>query len=319
MEGFVTVALQTITDVKYDVEVKEMSKIEVLKNELYRTTGIRNKIRLLKNKEELSDGKLLRDYKIEDGNVIQMLIVPSETININVSVLKKGNVSLEASDNDTIEDLREKLTAKEYCLGSAPRVYDFYYQSHKLDSNKPLHFYGLSEGSNIDLKCHSAKMKLVLVNAQLFVKVRILEFRGTDTIEDVANKVTKVVGEVEGTDIQNDDLVLFHSPKSSSETCNELDCEALTLNDYQITPYDQLMYIRYNIPKWDCADIEYEGRQQRIYDIESEESVCSLMLKIQDQFGVPVAKQKLTIPGMKEPTPNKKIPTLKNISLERLE
>ena len=119
MEGFITAILQTITDVKYNVKVDAMSKVEALKDELYRTTQIRNKIRLLKDKEELQDGKLLRDYNIADGTVIQVLIIPYEVIQIKIKVFKKGDVTLEVRDNDTIEDLREKLTAKKYCLGSA--------------------------------------------------------------------------------------------------------------------------------------------------------------------------------------------------------
>ena len=165
MEGFVTVVLQTITNVKYDVKVATMSKVEALKDELCRITGIKNKIWLLKDKQELDDGKLLRDYKIEESIVIQMLIIPPEMINIDIKVFKKGDVSLKVSDNDTIEVLREKLANKKYCLGSAPQVYDFYYKNQRLGSEKALHFYGLCDGGSIDLKSPNAKLRVYLENA----------------------------------------------------------------------------------------------------------------------------------------------------------
>ena len=317
MEGLITVTLQTITDVKYDVKVTEMSKVEELKNELYMTTGIKNKIRLLKDKEQLDNGKLLRHYKIIDGSVIQMLIVPSQRLKINIKVFKKGNVSLEVSDNDTIEDLREKLKAKEYCLGSAPMVYDFYYSSQKLESEKPLHFYGLCEGTNIALKSQCAKLRLFLNSAQCYWMIKILDVKGTDTVANITNRVAEVISEVEGIDVKSGDIVLFHSPKEFSEIFNELDCETLTVNDYHIAPYDRLTYIAYNLPETTCYDIEYDGDKSKIYNLR-QEGVCSLMLKIQDQFGIPVGKQKLTIPGIEEPSPEKEIPSLENITLELL-
>ena len=312
-------ALQTITDVKYDVRVKEMSKIEALKVELCRITGIRNKLRLLKNKEELDDGKLLRDYKIEDGTVIQMLIIPSETIEINVRVFKKGDVSLKVSDHNTVEDLRVKLAAEEYCLGSAPWIYDFFYNSEKLDNKKPLHFYGLYEGSKVDLCSLRAKLKLYLENAQQYKMVKILEFKGTDTIADVTGKVLKVIQQKEAAYVQNDDIVLFHRPRECSVTFNDLDCETSTLNEYFVDHFDRLIYIRYNSADMCHADIEYEGKQRRIYEVKNQESVISLKLKIQDQFGVPVGKQKLIIPEINGLSYGKKIPDLTNIRLERLQ
>ena len=47
--------------------------------------------------------------------------------------------------------------------------------------------------------------------------------------------------------------------------------------------------------------------------------MCNLRLKIEDQLGVPVGKQKLTIPGMEEPyDSDKEISDLKNIQLQHL-
>ena len=146
--------------------------------------------------------------------------------------------------------------------------------------------------------------------------VKILEFKGTDTIPYIRSEILKVISKREDADVQKHDIVLFHRPKECSKTFNELDCDTSILNDYQITPYDKLMYIRYNFEENEHADIQYEGRQPRLYHVKSQETVISLKLKIQDQFGVPVGKQKLTIPGMKELNYNKKIPNLRNIRLE---
>ena len=76
--------------------------------------------------------------------------------------------------------------------------------------------------------------------------VKSLTFRGTDILADVTSKVRKVISEVEGVDVQDDDIVLFHRPKNCNSTFNELDCEMYTLNDYHVSPHDRLMYIRYH-------------------------------------------------------------------------
>ena len=94
MAEMITVTLQTITNVKYRVKVKETARIEDLKTELYKSSGIKSRVKLLLNKEELDDRKQLMEYQIEDGKIIQMLVVPPEVMNLTVHIFKKGKVTL---------------------------------------------------------------------------------------------------------------------------------------------------------------------------------------------------------------------------------
>ena len=107
MAGVITVTLQTITDVRHCVKVKETARVEDLKTELYKSSGIRSKVKLLLNKEELDDKKQLIEYQIAHGEVIQMLVVPPVDIKLIVHIFKKGKVTLKASNNNTPNDVRD--------------------------------------------------------------------------------------------------------------------------------------------------------------------------------------------------------------------
>ena len=99
--------LQTITDVRHCVKVKETARVEDLKTELYKSSGIRSRVKLLLNKEELDDKKQLIEYQIAHGEVIQMLVVPPVDIKLIVHIFKKGKVTLKASNNNTPNDVRD--------------------------------------------------------------------------------------------------------------------------------------------------------------------------------------------------------------------
>ena len=242
MAEMITVILQTITDVKYRVRVKETARVEDLKTELYKSSSIRSRVKLLVNKEELDDRKQLAEYQIEDGKVIQMLIVPSADIKLTVHVFKKGKVILKISDNDTPGRVRELLMDEKHHLGVSPQVYDLYYNSNKLDHDKPFHLQGIMNDSHIDMECADATFRVILVDAYEFIMKQFLEVRGTDKVRDVKARVIEAINTSsgKGKKADRDSVVLFHQ---QGEDYTELDSDQL--KKYEVEPYDYLYYVWY--------------------------------------------------------------------------
>ena len=321
-QDIITVQLQTITDVKYAVKVRRTDKVEKLKTELWKTTGTKNKIKLMLSKEELDDGRDIQDYIIDDGSVIQMLLAPPEAIKITVHVFKKGTVELDVTDKHMAGDLRTKLLSKEHHLGSTPKIYDFYYDTALLEYDKPLHIYGISDNCNILLQRPDAAFKVRVVDAHSFSLKQFLEVRGTETILPVKERVIEIMNNTKnGEDEENfhpSNVVLFHASANDREAFTELDCETNTLNDYDVKPYDRIVcvkYIKTCLPNG--CDIDYDGTSRRIFRTSADESVLSFRLKIQDQLGIPFANQILTIPERDDPRPGDKIGTLDGLRLAK--
>ena len=111
---------------------------------------------------------------------------------------------------------------------------------------------------------------------------------------------------------------MYYHPLNGPVTFDELDCDALTLGEYGVEPHDQLIYIRYNTGNSEDINIDYLRTGTTVYDVRPSECVLGLQLKIQDQLGVPVVKQKLSIPGMDQLTNGFEIEDFEDIYLERV-
>ena len=196
MENILNITLQTLTDVKYNVTVKPTDTVEELKMKLYETTGteIRNGVRIVLNKTELDGNKSLQNHGIENFQILQMLLIPPKDITISINVFKKGSVTVKTSDNALVSDLRNALKDQKYSLGTAPRIYDLFLNSLLLEDEKPLHFYGIVDGSVIDLtSLRAASFRVTLVDAFSYRWVRVIEVKRTDTVAKVKSKIMEVV------------------------------------------------------------------------------------------------------------------------------
>ena len=296
MAEVITVTLQTITDVRYRVKVKETARVEDLKMELYKSSSIRSRVKLLLNKEELDDRTQLIEYKIEDGKVIQMLVVPPVDIKLTVHIFKKGKVMLKVSSNNTPYDVPDLLMDEKYNLGVSPKVYNIYYNSNKLEYDKPLHQQGIAYDSHIYMKCVDATFRVCLVDAYSFKMKQFLEVRGTDKVRSVKDRVIEAIKESsgKGRKASHDNVVLFHK---QPECVDYTELDSGQLGKYEVKPYDYLYYVWYKSFS-DSPNINYQGQIKRRYGASPQETVISLQLKIQDQLGIPVNAQKLRVPGL---------------------
>ena len=313
MAEIITVTLQTITDVRHCVKVKETARVEDLVTELYKSSGIRSKVKLLLNKEELDEKKQLIEYQIADGKVIQMLVVPPVDIKLTVHVFKKGKVTLKVANNKTPNDVRNLLLDKKYNLGVSPKVYDIYYNSIKLEYNKPLHQQGIANDSHIYMKCVDATFKVTLVDAFTYTVKQLLEVRGTDKVGDVKARVIEAINgsSGKGRKASHDSVVLFHQ---QLEGVDYTELDSGQLEKYEVKPYDYLFCVWYRLfADTDCPDVNHQGQLKRIYGVSPQETVISLQLKIQDQLGIPVNAQKLRVPGLIDPRADDIVGTLENL------
>ena len=306
--------LQTITNAKYHVKMKETARVKDLETEIYKSSGIRSRVKLLLNKEELADRKQLMEYQIEDGKVIQLLIIPPTDINLTVHVFKKGKVVLKISDNNTPGELRDLLMDKKYSLGVSPKIYDMYYNSNKLEYDKPVHLQGIVKDSHIYMKCVDATCMVTLVDAFSFTMTQFLEVRETDNVSDVKARVIETINESSGKDekASRDNVVLFHQ---QGDDYTALDSNQL--EKYEVKPYDYLYYVWYKSFE-DSPQINYQGQLRHIYGATPLETTISLKLKIQDQLGIPIRKQHLNIPGLIKPDVDDKVRTIENLSLRMI-
>ena len=298
MENILNITLQTLTDVKYNVTVKPTDTVKELKMKLYETTEIRNAVRILLNKTELDGNKSLQNQGIENFQILQMLLIPPKDITISVNVFKKGSVSVKISDNALVSDLRNSLKDQKHSLGTAPRIYDLFWNGELLEDEKSFHVLGIVNGSILDLKSLSASFRITLVDALCYGLGGVMEVKGTDTVSKVKSKIIERVNEDEYRSVRDGDLVLYYHPLNDPVTFDEMDCDALTMSHYGVEPYDELIFIKYNNrEKGANININYLGTETIVYDVRTDECVLGFQLKIQDQLGVPVIKQKLFIQG----------------------
>ena len=199
--------------------------VEKMKMKLYETTEIRKGARILLDKTELDAKKSLQNHGIENFQILQMLLIPPKDITISVNIFKKGSVMVK----QCLSDLRNALKDQMYSLGTAPRIYDLFLNSLLLKDEKPLHFYGIVDGSVVDLTSLGASFRVTLVDAFSYQWVRIIGVKRTDTVAKVKNKIMEVVSRDENRTVQDGDLVLYYHPLNGSVTFDELDCDALTL------------------------------------------------------------------------------------------
>ena len=180
-----------------------------------------------------------------------------------------------------------------------------------------MHVYGIVDGSILDLTSLRASFRVSLVDAFSYHWVKVVEVKRTDTVAKVKSEIMEIVSRDENRSVQGGDLVLYYNPSNGPVTFDELDCDALTLGEYGVEPHDQLVYIRYNAGKSEDIDISYLGTETTVYDVRTNECVLGFQLKIQDQLGVPVVKQKLRVPGMIEFSYGFRIEDFEGIRLER--
>ena len=144
--------LQTLIGKKIPITVEANTKIDQLKRQIYHQVGICESVKILQGQNELEPPYSLTYYGLEDGSTLQLLIQPKKNINITVDTIIMGKISMSVEDTMTIKELRRELKTthqldviaelEKLCLEDGSVIEE---------ENLPLHYLGVSEGSNLEM------------------------------------------------------------------------------------------------------------------------------------------------------------------------
>jgi ubiquitin C len=94
---------------EFPVEVEPTDTIATLKDKIEKQEGIpKDQQRLFHDEEKLNDNKTLRDYKLRHKSVLQL-----HDMEIHVNTPDGKKITLSATPNDTVADVKKKLQDKE--------------------------------------------------------------------------------------------------------------------------------------------------------------------------------------------------------------
>ncbi len=299
-----------LTGTKYFLHVTPEDKVRKVKVDIFKELGIKNKVRLMWQNEQMEDCVTLRALGITDDITIQMVIEPDTQIKLRIQTLKKGMVSVIMNDSSTLKDLIKKLSTT--TLMSTAHTSEFSYeQTHLSDENLPFHFYGITDGSMI-VQNNEGAFKLELIDGRDYSFIKYITVRGTDSVHNLNKKVLHYLNDAYDDRLSEDDIVIFHKEKTLDTNIwiyNELDKESWTLAQCGIKPLHTITIIRYHGDYGDrfSPDIKIDDgskgkkKTERAFGLYHLESVQSMRLKIQHQLHIPYEKQVLSISGMGSP------------------
>ncbi len=304
--------LQTITGTKYFLDADPHDKVRDVKVKIFKDLEIKNKVRLIWQSKPLEDTVTLAAQGIIEDMTLQMVIEPGNKMKLKIQTFKKGILSIELEDSNTVLDLQRELKASAFFLSS--HVSDFYYEDICLSDKKwPFHLYGIVDGSVIVqnyLGSFSLKVENPLENAFL----QYITVKGTDTISELKEKILNVINEDNDEDGEDeallnlDEIIIFHEQIAHSAdgieayTYDELDRDTLTVSQCKIKAMDLVTFIRYHRDGTSSADVKIMKQKslkesKRVYRVHNPERVFCLKLKIQHQLQIPFEKQVMSIAG----------------------
>ncbi len=299
------ITIQTLTGDKCFLKVKPYDKVRDVKVKIFEEMEVRNKVRLMWQNKQLEDGVTLRVRGVTEDATIQMLIEPENKIKVYVQTLKKGIIPVDIDDSCSLLDLVNMLSTS--TLETSIQPSDFYFgRNHLSDQDLPLHFYGITNDSVITQK-YEGSFELKLADARSFMFVTYFTVHGSNTIREVREQILEILNKRDDEHLTEKDIVVFHrtncnAAKIVGSGYNELDRSGLTVNDCNIKPLDEIMFIRYHGAECFAADLSISNLSlgsTRLYGMYDQESIQSLLLKIQHQFHIPQEKQILFINGKK--------------------
>ena len=283
------VTLQTINNNRYLVEVPEDATVRQLQETVYKTTTIKYSVRFLKGQQSLDKDEQLYFYDIQDGSTLSILMEPEKRISITVKTFKKGTVILEIDNTATVEELRDILVQNHDILDA--QMHDMFLGKEQLQDVKlPLHYYDVENNSELKMS-GNGWIRLHVVLANTYTLKRLKNMQLTDTVSDLAKVVTK---SVDASASGSEDLVMFYTkstPTIHHQLFTELDLPSRQLWEYGVEHMGYIFVIQYTSGGY--INVQQGRSVHAIYETKNDETVFSLMLKIQDKLGLPFAQQRL--------------------------
>ena len=276
------IAVETITGEKVTlVEVEPNDSVKTLKAKIQEKKGIPSgQQRLMFNGKEMNDANILNNYSIQNGSTIQLLERDHEGMEVFVKRSKGKTLRLQVEPKDTIKSVKTKIQVK---TGISPEQQHLKFADEELLDGLTLEKYNIDKGSTLDLAYDTSMVITVKTPTGRNIA---LEVKPSDSVEEVKKKVCEKEG------------IPAHQQRLHFSHHYELE-DGRTLSDYGIQN-GATLWLKTVENSCDGVKIfmnTLKGKPISVV-VEPTNTVRKVKRKIQENEGIPIHQQRLTLDGL---------------------